>query len=370
MSTSTIPLTARRLRSPLRRLRAWLGDRKLGVRLALERRCAASRVGAALYYGVFSDRFWRECQATLAGRVTHLERIKQGRDASFLLRRDTHRLEKGLIMKPRKPVFALAYIEEAVMAFDICVRHAPRGEPNEELRWANDVLSAYFEAVNWQDHTLLEPCRRRFLAARSRLAPETVGTEDASRTPYRRDLSGPPPVSPEAFRALCVRRRSVRWFLDRAVPRELVDDALICGTYAPSACNRQPYRFELFDTPADVREVAAIPMGTRGFSENFPMIVVVVGELAAYPEERDRHAIYVDGALAVMGFALALETHGLSSCVINWPDIEAKEREIQRRLSLTVHERVVCLVAVGWPDPAERVPYSQKKELDDVRRYS
>lgn len=38
-------------------------------------------------------------------------------------------------------------------------------------------------------------------------------------------------------------RRSIRRFLDKPVPREMIEDILLAGTLAPSSKNRQPWRF-------------------------------------------------------------------------------------------------------------------------------
>ncbi len=143
------------------------------------------------------------------------------------------------------------------------------------------------------------------------------------------------------------------------------------GAQSPSACNRLPFEFHIFDEPEMVKKVSSIPMGTKGFSQNFSAIVVVVGKLRAYFSERDRHVIYIDAALASMSFMFALETLGLSSCPINWPDIEECEKKMTSVLvDLEPDERVIMLISVGYPAPDGMVPYSQKKELDLLRRYN
>jgi nitroreductase len=70
-----------------------------------------------------------------------------------------------------------------------------------------------------------------------------------------------------------------------------------------------------------------------------------------------------------MSFLFALETLGLSSCVINTPGTEGSEQRLSDELGLASYERPVMLIALGYPDPAGLVPYSQKKHLDDIRRY-
>lgn len=59
-----------------------------------------------------------------------------------------------------------------------------------------------------------------------------------------------------------VRRRSIRRYQPRPVARELVERLLEAAIWAPSAHNRQPWRFCLIDS-AERREMLAAAMGVR-----------------------------------------------------------------------------------------------------------
>lgn len=282
-----------------------------------------------------------------------------------LLIRNTHRLEKGLIMRPRRDVFALDYIDETLKAYEAALQAYRRGDgpPAELLQWAGDVLREFFAVT--ASHPKIDPLRDRFqtLASPPRVCDETL-------VPYRRDLSQPPPVQYEALAALARRRRSVRWFLPKPVPRELIDQAMAVAAQSPSACNRQPFVFRIFDDPELVQKVASIPYGVVGYEHQIPVIVVVVGQLRNFFDARDRHLIYIDGALAAMSFVLALESLGLSSCCINWPDLPDREKKMAELLHLEPDERPVMLIALGWPDPHGMVPRSVKKPLRLLRTYN
>src|SRR5690606_7998169 len=80
--------------------------------------CYKSRGLASLYYAFFNPSFRREHQAVLSGKVKHLEESKVNRGNYFLLTRNTHRIEKGLLMRPRRPVFAREYITETINSFE------------------------------------------------------------------------------------------------------------------------------------------------------------------------------------------------------------------------------------------------------------
>ena len=118
-----------------------------------------------------------------------------------------------------------------------------------------------------------------------------------------------------------------------------------------------------------LRRVASLPGGAAGFVDGFPVVIAVVGKLDAFFADRDRHVVYIDASLAAMSFIFALETMGVSSCVINTPGSEASEQRLSDSLGLASYERPVSLIALGFPDPTGMVPRSQKKSLDDIRRY-
>ena len=161
----------------------------------------------------------------------------------------------------------------------------------------------------------------------------------------------------------------MRWFRPEPVPRALFERALAVAAQSPSACNRQPFVFRVFDDAAMVRAVADTAMGTRGYAHNVPMIAVLVGQQRHFFDARDRHLVYIDGALAAMALVLALETLGLASCLVNWPDIEAREAALAALIGLEADERPVMLIAIGHPDPDGLVPFSAKKAPGDLLRY-
>lgn len=317
-----------------------------------------------LYYWLTGS-FRRELQAVLYGKRLHLQHLDQQSDegAKYTLRRNVHRLEKGLIMRPRRSVFARDYIGETVELYVAVTGNGCADDGDRLLRnWAGDVLHQYFEAVG--SDPAVDGARGVFQEAIDRLK-QPAGT----CAPYKRDLT-PLRVTWEDMMALAKRRRSCRWYLQKPVERELIDKAIQVALYSPSACNRQPFEFRIFDDPQMIQQVAHLPMGTMGFADYFPCIVALVGRMRAFPYERDRHVIYIDASLSAMAFQFALEVQGLSSCCINWPDIPEREAKAAKLLKLEPDERIVMMISLGYPDPQGMVPYSQKKSLDEIRSYN
>lgn len=320
----------------------------------------ARAFGSRLFFmvnGAFDD----EKRAVLAGSVAHFEGERQSNHQMFL-RRSVHRIEKGLISKPMRVTFAADYIERTVATY------AKLGEHGHsdlgEAQWARDVLARYFEATSESTNEKIVRARSHWLACDPK---EPVSDADLSPFPYFPMTAGTQHF--DAISHVASNRRSVRWFHDKAVPRELVEAAAAIGATAPSACNRQSYRLELLEDDVLRKEVAAIPMGTAGFAEQIPLLAVLIGQHRGYEHHRDRHAIYVDGGLFSAGFLLALESLGLSTCCINWPEIPALNLRIGRSIGLQEDERVIMLIAIGYGLDGQLVPRSHKRELEGLVKW-
>lgn len=319
---------------------------------------------ADLYYFVFSKEFSREHQKVLNGKYMHLQALKSNAPNVFHLRRQIHRLEKGLIMKDRRSVFAADYILDTVHNYErvYISMNEQRLEMDEGLLiWGASVLKYYFSQVGHHENV-----------QRARALFEAIHQESGhiqSHVPYRRNTVKSANVSYEGLFDLAMQRRSVRWYQDKPVDRAQIEQAIRIASLSPSACNRQPFEFHVYDTEDLKNRVGSIPMGIRPFHRQIPVFVVLVGKLSAYLSERDRHVIYIDGGLAAMSFMLALETLGLSSVPINWPDIEEIEQQMDRTLGLAEDERPIMLIGLGYADPEGMIPYSQKKSTDIITRY-
>lgn len=326
---------------------------------------SSTQFTSSLYYFVFSNSFGREHQAVLKGRLKYFRENRIQKNAYYLLRRNIHRVEKGLIMKNRRPLFAMEYIGETLDAYVKVITNNNYKDYLSEinLKWYTDVLEKYFEVTDHNNEKLI---RLRLKFDKHKI---TQNKTAVASVPYARnfDLLS---LDFDSFLKLNQLRRSVRWYEDKPVPRELLDKAITAAKLSPSACNRQPFEFRVYDEKELVQKIANITWGTKGFSQNFPVIIVVLGKLEAYFDERDRHVIYIDSSLASMTFMLALETLGLSSCPINWPDVGEFESEIRNTIGIGLNERPIMLIACGYPDKKALVPYSEKKDLFEIRNYN
>ncbi|RZI95831.1 MAG: hypothetical protein EOO67_01775 [Microbacterium sp.] len=316
--------------------------------------------GEWVYSTFLSDGMRRERRAVAAGQREFKRRDNHSAQA-YRLRRAVHMLEKGLTMRPLRSTFAVDYIERTVKDYSY-LNEGRSALGEHELEWAGEVLRRYFVATAQSEAPSIVRARARFEAVAGQLLDSHRGPSVPASSPTIIDVG--------ALEALARGRQSVRWFTPEPVPREVVDKAFEIAAESPTACNRQPYRFHAFDDPELARRVAAVPMGTAGYADSIGSIVVLVGDMSAFADDRDRHLVYIDGCLAAMSFILGLEAQGVSSCCINWPDLADRERAMADILGLQPWERPIMLIAYGYADRTGLAPYSQKKRLTDVRVYN
>lgn len=338
------------------KLRSIAGEARARVKVHLRK---GNRLERALYFGLFSSAYRREKLVVARGHQEYTRR----RDAArlpYLLRRNIHMLEKGLSMRPRRETFALAYIEETVKLLSGMVANQDGIVSDGEIGWAREVLDRFVDATATSNAPAIVRARDAYAAIKW-----TTPACPASgpHTPPE----GEPSVEIGDLIALAERRKSIRWYTDEIVPQDVIDKAMQVAAQAPSACNRQPFTFRFFNDPEMVQKIVKIPMGTAGYGQNMRQIGVIVGDLSAFIDERDRHLIYIDGSLAAMGFLLGLESQGVSSVCINWPDIADKDKKMGELLGLEPYERVVMLVGFGYADHTGLTPFSEKREIKDLR---
>src|SRR5690606_15300137 len=108
---------------------------------------------STLYYIPSFLTFNREQFAVLRGRRAYYTGLKRQRATRAELRRNIHRLEKGLLMRPRRDVFAKDYISETVEFYQKAIAdlQAHSNVDESELAWAHNVLQEYFKAITGVD---------------------------------------------------------------------------------------------------------------------------------------------------------------------------------------------------------------------------
>jgi len=150
-------------------------------------------------------------------------------------------------------------------------------------------------------------------------------------------------------------RRSIREYKPDPISKEEIYKILEAGRWAPSASNRQPWRFIVLRS-METKKKLAETLTWGGFLAQAPLgIAVTVNPRASnHPVE--------DGAAATQNMLLEAHSLGLGACWIGAYG-SVNEESAKDILNIPEDERLLSVIAIG--QPAES-PQSMRRKLDEL----
>ena len=158
-------------------------------------------------------------------------------------------------------------------------------------------------------------------------------------------------------------RFSCTEFLDEAVPREDIDLILEAGRRAPSAKNRQAWRFIAIDEISMKKEIEAAAFGQEHVGAA-PVIIALCTTNVDYKMPNGQLSYPIDIAIASSFMLLQAESIGYATCYISTYD-EIKVREL---VSAPYSMKVVMLLLIG--KAKFKAMQKKKKSIQDVSSYN
>lgn len=191
------------------------------------------------------------------------------------------------------------------------------------------------------------------------------------------------------FHADMERRRSLRFFSDRPVPKEVIENIIRTASTAPSGAHKQPWTFCVVGEPALKSEIKAAaeaeeresysgrmseewlrdlaPLGTdwqKPFLEIAPWLIVVFKKAYEVEGGERSKCYYVNESVGIAcGFLLAAIHHAGLASLTHTP---SPMNFLQRILDRPENERPFLLIPVGYPAEGATVPDLQRKPLEQV----
>ena len=189
------------------------------------------------------------------------------------------------------------------------------------------------------------------------------------------------------------RRRTVREFSDRSVPRDIIETALQAANTAPSGANLQPWHFAVISGPETKKRIriaaeeeerefyehrapeewlaALEPLGTddkKPFLETAPyLIAVFLQKFGELPDGRKVKHYYPSEStgLATGILITALHTAGLATLTHTPSPMKFLNEILGRPKS----ERPFLLLVAGYPADDAKVPDIKRKSLTDFTSF-
>ncbi len=195
------------------------------------------------------------------------------------------------------------------------------------------------------------------------------------------------------FYAQVNRRRTVREFSNRPVPRDIIETALAAAGTAPSGANLQPWHFvvvsgpetkkkirvaaeaeekEFYEHRASAEWLAALePLGTdsdKPFLETAPyLIAVFLQKFGKLPDGRKvKHYYPVESTGLATGILITALHHAGLATLTHTPSPMKFLNEI---LDRPTSERPFLLLVVGYPADDAEVPDIGRKPLEEFTSF-
>lgn len=196
-----------------------------------------------------------------------------------------------------------------------------------------------------------------------------------------------------SFRKAVARRRTVRDFSDRPVPRPVVEECLRAAGTAPSGANHQPWRFVVVSDPkikARIRTAAEeeekafynggapkewldalAALGTdehKPFLETAPYLIAIFAQrYEIRPDGAKIKNYYVQESVGIATGILVTALHhaGLAT-LTHTPSPMSFLNDILGRPG---NERPYLLLVTGYPAPGARVPDIGRKPLESIASF-
>ena len=157
-------------------------------------------------------------------------------------------------------------------------------------------------------------------------------------------------------------RRSCLRFDGRAIDTTRLDRIMEAGRLAPSAKNRQEWRFIVIRKPELRDKIAAAAFRERNVG-TAPVVIAACTTNIDYLMPNGQYSHPIDLAVASTFMALQAEEEGLRSCFITTFD----EQEVKDLLSVPHRMRVVLLLVLGYSE--EPTPRQPRKPLQQIVSY-
>ena len=194
------------------------------------------------------------------------------------------------------------------------------------------------------------------------------------------------------YRAYMDQRRSIRFFSDKAVSEEVIENLIMAASTAPSGAHKQPWTFCAVSNPeikAAIRKAAEEeeyksyhgrmseewiedlkPFGTdwhKDFLTISPWLIIVFKKAFDYDGEEKRKNYYVNESVGIAAGMLISAIHNAG--LVTLTHTPSPMNFLQKILERPDNERPFLLLPVGYPTDDAVVPVLERKSEGEVIKY-
>lgn len=172
-------------------------------------------------------------------------------------------------------------------------------------------------------------------------------------------------TSEDSLPELVRKRRSIRQYTNEKIDRDILENIVKAGMFAPSSYGQNPVEFVVVE---DKEKLAAIAHAKK---IGAPSVRVAPAAIVVIVDVTKGELWIEDASVAAAYILLAAEHYGLGAC---WNQIRDRDgqrfsasREIRDILGIPSRYEVLCVIPMGYK--AEQKPPHTEDELDMQRMH-
>ena len=197
----------------------------------------------------------------------------------------------------------------------------------------------------------------------------------------------------KSFNELLQKRRTVRDFSNKSVPRDIIEQCLLAANSAPSGANRQPWHFAVITNPEKKKKIregaeeeerefyqsrapqdwldALAPLGTdanKPFLERAPYLIAIFGQKFELNNEGNKTKnYYVAESVGIATGLLVAALHNAGLATLT--HTPAPMKFLNKILDRPDTEKPLMVLVVGYPENDAKVPAISRKSLEQFTSF-
>ena len=177
-------------------------------------------------------------------------------------------------------------------------------------------------------------------------------------------------------------RRSIRKYLDKPIPKDVIDKLIEAAKWAPTGMNEQPWGFVVVQDKALIKELSdrSIPyinkmiegkpefarykkrMAVKDFSIFYhaPCVIIILGRMA--------FSYQSDCAMAAQNMMLLASSMGIGSCWVGMMNVLDKDEWFRKKFEIPDNYTVVAPIALGYFENKD-IPVVERKTPEIMKTF-
>jgi nitroreductase len=264
-----------------------------------------------------------------------------------------HVVEKGLTMPETRVGFGIANIDELIKLCNLYI--SKKYDLNAlELVHSVKMLNEYIDYHHDKKFKIDVSIQSKIkLLSLQTGIDQTAHQKSISRLDFFNKSNAP-------FDEFCSSRHSIRNFISKDIPLQLLHHCVELSQHTPSACNRQPNRIYIVKNKSLIIQILSLQSGNRGFGNLTNSLLILTADISVFHDAYERNELYLNSGMYSMSVINALHFYQIGSCALNWSVSVAKHKQLRKLVNIPSNETITLLIACGYVPDEFKVSQSPK----------